>query len=541
MNFTVTERPYMSRRSVVMTRNVAVATSQPLATEAGLATLRAGGSAADAAVAVAAALQVTKPCATGLGGDAFFLYFEAETGAVHAYNGSGRSPARLTAELARRVAVDDALPDRHPYTVTVPGAADTWISLHEKFGRLSLETVLGPAIRLADEGCPVSEVAARWWAAGAEELLSRTRHGRELMIDGRAPRPGELFRNPGLVSVFTDLAARGREGFYGGRIADSIVAAVAEAGGLLTHADLEQHGGEWTHTIGTGLGGYRILECPPNGQGLAALIALGIYRHLAPAAGPDQLHAMIESMRLAFADAARHIADPRHADIPVDHLLSDEYLSLRASLVQPDRRIERVEAGAKAGHPGSDTVYFAVVDEEGNGCSFINSNFMGFGTGIVPRGCGFSLQNRGRGFSLVPGHNNEAGPNKRPYHTIIPGLIVDAASGDLAAVFGIMGGMMQPQAHLQVARALIEDGADPQAALDRPRFMLEGGDANGRVFVEDSMPATHVAALRRKGHTVELVTGDERTVFGLGQIIARGDGSWWSGSDPRGDGHAAGY
>jgi len=526
-----------------MTPRAAVATSQPLATEAGVATLRAGGTAADAAVAVAAALQVTKPCVTGLGGDAFFLYYESETKTVHGYNGSGRSPAALTRESVRHVEIDGNLPEFHPLTVTVPGAADAWTALHKRFGTLQLGDVLEPAVKLAADGFPVSEMAASWWTAGAERQLSLHRHGSELMIDGRGPRPGEIFRNPGLVRVFGALTRNGRDGVYDGWVAERIVEAVSEAGGILAMEDLRGHTGEWTKPIAINLGGYRILECPPNGQGLAALLALGIYRELESSGEEPLHHLLIESMRLAFADAARHVADPAHASIPVDELLSTEYLRQRARLIRTDRRLPIAHAGTDYPCPapaGSDTVYFAAIDPLGNACSFINSNFRGFGTGIVPEGCGFSIQNRGRGFSLEAGHPNEIAPGKRPYHTIIPGMIT-AASGELDTVFGIMGGFMQPQAHLQVVRAMIEDGADPQAALDMPRFFIEEGDPQGKVLVEDSMPTSVLDSLRERGHPVETVSGAKRSVFGLGQIISRCEDAIWSGSDPRGDGQAAGF
>ena len=536
---------YHSRRSVVMTPTVAVASSQPLATEAGVSVLRDGGSAADAAVAVAAALQVTQPCATGLGGDAFFLYYEAATKKVHAFNGSGRSPAALNRAAAIAVARDGALPDFHPLTVTVPGAPDAWTSLHSRFGRLDLGSVLEPAIRLASDGFPVAPMTALWWASGAERQLKLHEHGHELMIDGRGPHPGEQFRNPGLATVLCQMARDGSETFYRGWIAERVVEAVGAAGGVLAAEDLAGHVGEWIESISVNYNGYRLHECPPNGQGLAALLALEIYREVnraGDAAEALRMHAKIEAMRLGFADAARYVADPEHAPAPLCELLSDSYLRTRARMIRLDGRMARALSGlAGAGNAGSDTVYFSVVDGAGNGCSFINSNFMGFGTGIVPRGCGFSLQNRGRGFVLEEGHPNTIAPRKRPYHTIIPGLITDDATGELAAVFGIMGGMMQPQAHLQVATAMIDSGLDPQSALDAPRFQLENGEPDGTVLVEDSIDSNVLSELKKLGHETRVVSGTARSMFGLGQVIAAGADAWWSGSDPRGDGHAAGF
>jgi gamma-glutamyltranspeptidase/glutathione hydrolase len=291
--------------------------------------------------------------------------------------------------------------------------------------------------------------------------------------------------------------------------------------------------------------GYRVHECPPNGQGLAALLALQTFRELAPEDEAQALHAKVEAMRLGFADAARLVADPEHATAPLEQLLGEAYALERASSISMDRRMAEAASGyVSPGGAGDDTVYFCAVDEHGNGCSFINSNYMGFGTGIVPRGCGFSIQNRGRGFVLTPGHPNVLAPRKRPYHTIIPGLVTETATDgreELAAVFGVMGGMMQPQGHVQVVTSLIDDGYDPQSALDAPRFCLENGEPEGTLLVEDDMPPELRDALEQRGHRTELVTGARRSVFGLGQIIARCGETWWSGSDPRGDGHAAGF
>lgn len=547
---------YHSRRSVVIAPTAAVASSQPLATEAGLSVLRAGGTAADAAVAVAAALQVTQACSTGLGGDAFCLFYDATTGTVRAYNGSGRSPAALTLDQARRVAVrtdsGEALPDFHAHTVTVPGAADAWFAVHRELGRLPMSRVLQPAVRLASEGFSLEPMTALWWGAGAERQLSAHRNGGELMIGGAAPRVGQRFRNPGLARVLEELGRDGRDVFYHGWIAERIVAELEHEGGVMTMDDLAAHAGEWVDPISVPYGGYRVWECPPNGQGLAALLALNAYRHALGREGtgghvgaaPDQalaLHLRVEAMRLGFADAARHVADPAFAPAPLDELLGEEYAAARAALVDPDRAMESAGPGLPPGTVGPDTVYFSVVDAEGNGCSFINSNFMGFGTGIVPRGCGFSLQNRGRGFVLEEGHANVLEPSKRPYHTIIPGLLT-RESGELAAVFGVMGGMMQPQGHLQVVGRMVDEGIDPQSALDAPRFQLADGAPDGTVLVEDSMDARMVDALRARGHRVREVGGTRRAVFGLGQIIARGeDGLLWCGSDPRGDGQAGGF
>jgi len=677
---------YESRRSPVLTTRGAVASSQPLASRIGLQILDAGGTAADAAVAVAAALQVTQPCSTGLGGDAFALYYEASSSRLYGLNGSGRSPAALTIEEAHRVAEDGELPNFHGHTVTVPGAPRAWEDLHAAFGHLPRADLMAPAIRLARDGFPVAPYTSGWWRRGAEKQLSQTEHGHELMVGGggagagaanapgsapfsdpggraragapldaaadarpagaantpsaeknpavetgapgRGPYPGEVVRLPTLADSLQAFADQGAQPFYDGWIADRIVRAVKAAGGLLSRDDLSRHVSEWVTPIGVDYGDFTVWECPPNGQGIAALMGLGIHAAVRGGVGqhphggehgagageprPDatddtaedasspplsagDYHLFIESMRLAFADARRYVADPAASQVPVDGLIDPAYLAGRAVQVDPARRSQVAEPGVSPGLAGDDTVYFCVVDQEGNACSFINSNFMGFGTGIVPEGCGFSLQNRGRGFVLDEEHPNCLAPGKRPYHTIIPGMITRRTGagggagsaggatrsaarandrpagtpvGPVAAAFGVMGGMMQPQGHLQVADALIRRRIDPQAALDEMRFQVADGEPNGRVLFEavgaarearadaarepDATPGTpdaaegtaadpRVAALRELGHELEVVSGSRRALFGMGQVIWREpDGVLWCGSDPRGDGCALG-
>ncbi len=660
MKFT-SSSDYISRRSPAAGTAGIVATSQPAATAAGIRALEAGGTAADAAVAAAAALGLCQPCSTGLGGDCFCLYFEAESGKITALNGSGRTAGALDLAAARKVSTGRRLPVLHPYTVTVPGAPAAWTGLHERFGRLALGRVLEPVVRLARDGFPVVPLTAKWWQGGAEKQLSRHRHGAELMIDGRGPQPGEVFRNPGMAGVLETMAAEGSAPFYTGGIARRIVEAVREEGGLLTEEDLASHRNEWVLPLSAEYGGVRLWECPPNGQGLAALIALNILKNLKQPLSdlPPYLrfHYTIEAMRLAFADAALWVADPgpafneesgfsenasgarggrgrsaytgagprggtrgeavsplsgrggtaasargegagsrsaetvfQSAGLPVGDLLSDAYGAERAALIRPDRRCEpRPGIRLSDFFSGSDTVYFCCTDAEGNGCSFINSNFAGFGTGIVPEGCGYSLQNRGHGLVLEEGHPNCIAPRKRPYHTIIPALATREADGSLFALLGVMGGMMQPQGHLQVFLSLVEDGLDPQAALDRPRFQISGGSTDGSIPVPvegreellleegfGSYPADGgqaagdrsaadarsagpdnggaggdgtagsegAAALReallRLGHPIRMVSGSARSAFGLGQVILRTPGGmYWGGSDPRGDGCAA--
>ena len=536
---------YVSRRSPVLSTEGVVATSQPLATLAGIDILRAGGSAADAAVAAAAALQVTQPCSTGLGGDCFALHYSPAGRRVEALNGSGRSPKRLTPQLAARAGFRDRLPPGHAYTVTVPGAPAAWVDVQARWGRLPLSQVLAPAINLAERGFPVSPLTSLWWREAGERLLTRHRHGGELMIEGRGPRPGEVMRLPTLARSLRILAEQGKEPFYRGAIAEKIVAAVAEAGGVLAAEDLAAHESNWVEAIRTRYAGRHIWECPPNGQGLTVLLTLNMMTAcgLAETAseGADRFHLMIEAMRLAFADAGRYISDPEASRIPMEQLLGEEYARHRAALVSRRRAMEAPLWGDPAGIAGNDTVYLCAADAAGNACSFINSNFMNFGSGIVPEGCGYSLQNRGYGFVLQAGHANALGPGKRPYHTIIPGLSTHADSGELDMAFGVMGGMMQPQGHVQVLSALLDDRLDPQAALDRGRFQLEEGRPDGQVLLEDSVDPETAAELERRGHRIRILAGLERPRFGLGQIILNdSQGVYWAGSDPRGDGCALG-
>jgi gamma-glutamyltranspeptidase/glutathione hydrolase len=472
-----------------------VASSQRLASETGVAILRRGGNAADAAVAMAAALAVTEPCSTGLGGDAFALYYR--NGFVTALNGSGRAPAD----------VGELSPDPfHADKVTVPGACAAWHDLSERFGTLTMRDLVAPAIRLAADGFAVAPITRHFWLKG----LSRVRGG-ELAL------PGERFRNPGMVRSLEAVAA-GRDAFYRGPVAHAIVQAVRREGGRLSLDDLAEHRSTWDEPISTTFCGHRVWECPPNGQGIVALLALNIYE------GLRGWHAMIESIRLAFADARAHVADGACCA----RLLSKEYATTRRAKIDPARAMGEPAAGS-----ASDTVYFCVVDGRGEACSFINSNYMGFGTGIVPEEWGFTLQNRGANFSREPGHPNAPAPRKRPYHTIMPGMIT-RNDGSLYGPFGVMGGFMQPQGHLQVAVALLEDGATPQEALDRPRFCVE---SDGRVHLEEGAPAEELARL---GHRVVAnVSGFDRALFGRGQVIVRHpDGRLEGGSDRRADGCA---
>jgi gamma-glutamyltranspeptidase/glutathione hydrolase len=524
-----------------------VASSQPLATRCGVRVLERGGSAADAAVAVAAGLAVTQPGSTGLGGDCFLLYYEASTGRVHGLNGSGRAPASLDLDRILAEGNRGRLAHDHPYSVTVPGAPAAWADTVRLFGRLSLGETLEPALALAEGGFPVEPMAARWWSAGAERVLARSLNGGELLFDGRPPAAGEVVRLPGMARALRLLASDGPDPFYTGPIAEAIVAALGQAGGALQLSDLASHRSEQVEPIRLDYGGIRVYECPPNGQGLAALIALNILRHLplgdCKEESPERYHLQIEAMRLGFAEALWHVADPDFYRTPVEEFLSDGVGRRLAGLIDPGRAAQGVRRLPDLG--GSDTVYFCTADEEGNACSFINSNFKDFGTGIVPKGWGYALQDRGCCFELEPGHPNAWGPGKRPYHTIIPGMATRSDSGALHAAFGVMGGMMQPQGHVQVISAVVDDDLDPQAALDRPRFRIEEGGPEDPILLEDTLPAETAAELEQRGHPIRLVSGAARSAFGLGQIIMpvadpAGRRVYWGASDPRGDGCALG-
>jgi gamma-glutamyltranspeptidase / glutathione hydrolase len=564
MGSTAAEPQFGSRRSFVAARGGMTASSQPLASRAGLRVLEDGGNAADAAVAMAAVLNLAEPCSTGIGGDCFALYYEAATGRVSALNGSGRAPGALTIDLVRRQGLvrEDAggagLADPfHAHAVTVPGACAGWCDLLARHGSLGIADALAPAIRLAEDGVPVAPLTSFHWSRGAEGILARAPGGRAMTIDGRGPRPGEAFRNPGLARTFRAVSEGGADAFYRGEIGRDLAAAVRAAGGVMAADDLAAHRSTWDEPISVGYRGLRVWECPPNGQGLAALLALGILDGLDLAALPplsvERWHLAVETMRLAFADALAYVADPAASPVPVDGLLAPAYLAARRALIDPSRALPTVAPGAPARaaptppRPGADTVYFCAADARGNACSFINSNYMGFGTGIVPAGrqgpWGFTLQNRGANFSLDPSHPNALAPRKRPYHTIIPGMIT-RADGSLFGPFGVMGGFMQPQGHVQVAIGLLDDALDPQAALDRPRFSLDVlPGMTGTLHLEDGLPPALAAGLASRGHRVNAgVAGHGRAMFGRGQVIERRpDGVLLAGSDPRADGCAMGF
>ena len=538
---------FSGRRSAAMATNGMVATSQPLAVRAGLRVLEDGGTAADAAVATAAVLSVVEPHMTGIGGDVFALtHFE---GTVEALNGSGGAPAAADVDDYRErtdAETDDgtpAVPADGGLPVTVPGALDGWQRLLDRYGNCGLGDVLQPAVRYARDGFPVTEVVARIWAETEDRIRRFDASAETFLPGGEAPATGDRFRNPAFADTLSLIAEEGPDVLYGGEVGEDVVAAVREAGGTLALADLEDHAGEWTEPISTTYRGVEVLEHPPNGQGIVALEALNVAERFdlpADPNEPERLHRLIEATKLAFADGYEYVTDPAVVDVPVETMLSADYAGDRAAEVGPEAS---TYPPAAAGRPpgareGDDTVYLTAVDGDGKAVSFINSIYMSFGSAVSARG--FAIQNRGHSFSLDPDHANVLAPGKRPFHTIIPAMLRE--DGEFRASWGVMGGSMQPQGHLQVAAAMVDAGYNPQAALDVPRFRwLEGN----RVAVESGrLPEATVADLRRRGH--DLVLEDEYRAtgghFGGGQFVYRTeDGRLIGGSDPRKDGLAIGY
>ena len=525
-----------AHRSVVMGRQGMACTSQPLASQAAVETLRAGGNAVDAAVCAAAMLGVVEPFMTGIGGDCFMLIWDPAGQQLAGLNGSGRAPRAATRE-AISARGHTSMPMHGMLAVTVPGAVDAWCEALTRFGRRSLADALAPAIAYAAEGFPVSEIIAGQWSFAAG-LLQHDDARRAFTIDGRAPRPGEIVRLPELAASLRALAAGGRDVFYRGVLARAIADCSRAHGGLLDEADLAEHRSTWVEPSWTDYRGVEVCELPPNGQGLTALLALNILESfdLADAAADLRAHLQIEAVKLAFADRDRWIADPEHAPVPVAALLDKAYAQGRAALIRPDAALKRVASGAP---PISDTVYLTTADADGMVVSLINSLYLAFGSGMVAGHTGIALQNRGFGFRLDPAHPNCIAPGKRPFHTIIPGLVL--RDGRPLLSFGVMGGDMQAQGHVQLISHLFDGGDNVQEAIERPRFNFLGGD---RVALEAGLATSVGAALARRGHVVEdetaaLLAGG----FGGAQAIAidPATGTSWGGSDSRKDGGAVGF
>ena len=527
--------PYPSRRSAVLATGGMVATSQPLAAQAGLAALRAGGSAIDAVLATAITLTVVEPTSNGIGSDAFAIVWDGAK--LHGLNASGPAPRALSAE-ALRAAGHTVFPERGWVGVSVPGAPDAWGVLHERFGRLPFDSLFADAIRLAEDGLPVSPVISQLWRRAGPVFIGTgdpvfDEWARVFTFDGRTPDAGEVWCSPGHATTLRRLASEGSRDFYEGVLAARIAEHARATGGLLDGDDLAAFRSEWVAPISIAYRDHEVWEIPPNGQGIAALQALGIVEgtamHESPHASPESWHWQIEAMKLAFADAYRYVADPRRADVPVSGMLDTGYLASRRALLGECAR----DYGPGA-PPGGGTVYLCAADRDGMMVSYIQSNYMGFGSGVVVPGTGISLQNRATGFTLEAGHRNEAAGGKRPRHTIIPGFLT--RGGAPVGPFGVMGGEMQPQGHLQVVSSMVDHGFNPQSALDAPRWRVEPDG----VVVEPEVGAGVVEGLRRRGHRVGVAPN--RLDFGRGQIICRLEsGVYAGGTEPRTDGVVAAW
>ena len=525
-----------SARSMVLARRGAVCASQPLAAESGLAILRRGGNAFDAAIACAAVLNVVEPMSTGIGGDVFVLAWSAREKRLVGLNGSGRSAKTASTEAYRARGLD-AVPTFGPLAVTVPGALDAWVTLHSKYGALPLKDVLADAIWYAEEGFPVSEVIAENWKGGLRHRDIPEFAANYLLRDGddwRAPRLGEVFRQPDLARTFRQLAAGGRDVFYRGEIARKIATYLEEKGSLIRLADLEQHRSTWVEPVSTSFGDYRLHELPPNGQGIVALEMLNILEgYDLRALGhntAESIHLIAEAKKLAFADRDTWVTDLDYRKLPVDKLISKDYGARMRARIDRDKAQTFPESTLKI---GNDTVYLSTADSEGNAVSFIGSIYYGFGSGLVVPGTGICLQNRGALFTLEEGHLNRLESAKRPLHTIIPAFVTK--QGEPYFCYGVMGGDMQPQGHVQVFLSLVVHGMNPQEAGEAARVRED----KGTILVESGISDATIEALRAKGHRVERRVG----AFGgyQGILIDRAQGVLQAASDNRKDGCALGY
>ncbi|MBL8764631.1 MAG: gamma-glutamyltransferase [Phycisphaerae bacterium] len=541
--------PPRASRPEVYARNGMAATSQPLATQAALDILKAGGSAVDAAIAANACLGLMEPTGSGIGGDLFAIVWDPASASLHGYNGSGRAPAALTIELVKGRGLD-AIPPLGPLPVTVPGCVDGWFALHARFGRLPMRDVLAPAIGHARAGFPVSPVIAEAWDLSVRRLREYPGVIEQFTLDGRAPVKGQVWKNPNLARTLEGLAAEGREAYYAGAIPRVIEAYIKEQGGVLAASDFASHRGEWVSPVSASYRGFDVWEIPPNGQGIAALQILKIlegYDLRAMGFGSaDHVHAFVEAKKLVFEDRARCYADPAFFRTPVARLISPEYASERRAKIDMSRAALAVEPGRMPG--GADTVYLTTADRDGMMVSLIQSNYRGMGSGMTPPGLGFMLQDRGEQFALTPGHPNALAPGKRPFHTIIPAFIT--RNGTPWMSFGVMGGAMQPQGHAQIVINLIDFGMTLQQAGDAPRIHHDGSTEpqgmvapmsdGGVLNLEPGFPESTRRELERRGHRLKPAA---TAVFGGYQAITRdpATGVYCGASESRKDGHAAGY
>jgi gamma-glutamyltranspeptidase/glutathione hydrolase len=528
-------------RSVVRTNHAMVASSQPLASQAGLEILKGGGNAVDAAIAMAAVLNVTEPNMTGVGGDAFMMVYSAKTKKIEALNASGRAPRALTAERVAGLG-HKQMPLSGMETITVPGAFDGWVTLLEKHGTMKLPDLLAPAIALAENGFPVMEKTVADWIPEVEKLRRTPASASTYLVNGEAPKPGDIFVQKNLARTLRTLARGGRDAYYRGEIGRAIVDYCQKNGGYLTMEDLAEHKSTWVEPISTTYRGHTLYEFPPNNQGLTALLLLNILEGVDLASMRNDparyYHTLIEATKIAFADRNRYIADPAFAKVPVQELLSRDYAAKRRALINPDKAIDPPAYGEVK--MGSDTTYFTVVDKDRNAVSFINSLFNSFGSGVVAGETGIMLHNRGTGFVLQAGHPNRLEPGKRPFHTLIPAMVFK--DGRLLMTYGVMGGDIQAQGHAQVLINLIDRGLNLQQAIDAPRVRYVSGRG---VMLEDTLPPPVVADLVARGHERVLPPPGimHRALMGGGQaiMIDPRTGALLGASDIRKDGLAIGY
>ncbi|MFO1516968.1 MAG: gamma-glutamyltransferase [Lysobacterales bacterium] len=544
----ITGKPFATRSEVIAPHGM-VATSHPLATQIGLDVLKRGGTAVDAAIAANAALGLMEPVSNGIGGDLFAIVWDARTKKLYGYNGSGRSPQSLTLQWFLDHGYRD-VPPLGPLPVNVPGCVDGWFALHQRFGKLPMQDVLAPTIAYARDGFPVTELIAHYWALSVPRLAQFPGFTAQFTRDGKAPAKGEIWKNPHLANTLEAIARGGRDAFYKGRIAQAIADYMKAQGGFLSAADLAAHHGEWVEPVSVNYRGVDVWELPPNTQGVAALEMLNIlegYDLKSYGFGsPEHVHLFTEAKKLAFADRARYYADPAFAQAPLADLLSKDYAAERRKLISMDKAMKSVDAG----HPpleGGDTIYLTTADREGNMVSLIQSNYRGMGSGMSPPDLGFILQDRGELFVLKEGHPNSYAPGKRPFHTIIPSFIT--RNGEPWISFGVMGGAMQPQGHVQIVLNLIDFGMNLQEAGDAPRIQHEGSTEpsgqvtemrdGGELELESGYPYETVRALMRKGHKVLFADGP---YGGYQAILWDAKNRVYVGaSEGRKDGQAAGY
>jgi len=523
--------PYKSQQMPILAKNV-VATSQPLAAQAGVDALRKGGNAVDAALATAITLTVVEPTSNGIGSDAFCILWDSESRQLYGLNASGRAPRALSPE---RFVGMERMPVLGWDPITVPGAVSAWVALSERFGKLPFEALFEAAIHYARDGFLASPITAAAWGRAVAHYKDFPAFGETFAPAGRAPHPGELFRCPDMATTLETIAVTTGEAFYRGALAERIAAHAAATCGLMTVADLASHEPEWVTPMSQEYHGYDLHEIPPNGQGLAALVALGILRRLDishyPVDSADSVHIQVEAMKIAFAEGHRHIADPAWMEVPPEALLSEEFLVGRARQINMDTaQFPKSELPTDHG-----TVYLTAADANGMMVSYIQSNYMGFGSGIVIPGTGISMQNRGAGFRLEQGHPNRVAGGKRPYHTIIPGFVTQ--NGQPVMSFGVMGGHMQPQGHTQMMVRIFDYGQNPQSASDAPRWYVE--EDLTKLSLEPGFAPEVVEELRRRGHRVTSALPPGR--FGGAQLIYKLDDGYCTGTDWRKDGQAVGY